>query len=474
VCALVLHSERDETKAALSNPNSDAFGNYMRTIDKQHRRISDRDMPSAVVDADVHARMAEFGVAQVKQLTHVQQRSAEEVVALFVRRWAEGAGDEGDDAAMISAGVHEPSSATMGGINTRWASFGRSVAHHFATVTPTSFMKGVLGLQSKSKGAAAAKKRSRRSAHDDDDDLEPVARAQQLQQSDMEAEASTMSDRRVADLLVALPATPTCLFTVLFHPASFTQTVENLFDLTFLVRKGQAGVAIDDELGIPVVWRVDADEEIEDDELGRPGEAKNFQCIMTLDTTTYKSIVSSFGLDRRTKPWLPDRTNQYKEDARAEIARAKKGAAAGAGSAAAAGSSSAAAAAASGSAGAASRASGSKRSRASAAANFFSPTQPTLDFGGGGGGSGGDDDDDGGASAAAAPPSSKRRRAPATAPAGSDADEAAANLYDEAAEAAAQAAALETDEEHAQHAAAAAAPSRSSSRGSPTRARGTR
>jgi hypothetical protein len=415
--------------------------------------------------------MAEFGVAQVKQLTHVQQRSAEEVVALFVKRWAEGSGDDGDDAAMISAGI-EPSGAA-GGINTRWASFGRSVAHHFATVTPTSFMKGVLGLQSKSKGAAAAKKRSRRAAHDDDDDLEPVARAQQLQQADMEAEASTMSDRRVADLLVALPATPTCLFTVLFHPASFTQTVENLFDLTFLVRKGQAGVAVDDELGIPVVWRVDADEEIEDDELGRPGEAKNFQCIMTLDTTTYKSIVSSFGLDRRSKPWLPDRTNQYKEDARAEIARAKKGAAAGA--AAAAGSASAAAAAASGSAWAASRTSGSKRSRATAAANFFSPTQPTLDFGGGGGGSGADDDDDdGGASAAAAPPSSKRRRAPATAPAGSDADEAAANLYDEAAEAAAQAAAHETDEEHAQHAAAAAAPSRSSSRGSPARARGTR
>lgn len=42
-------------------------------------------------------------------------------------------------------------------------------------------------------------------------------------------------------------------FQFLVDPASFTQTVENIFDFSFLVRKGSASLSVDEEHKLPII-----------------------------------------------------------------------------------------------------------------------------------------------------------------------------------------------------------------------------
>lgn len=282
----------------LLDPKLNVFVRYVDALNKIHNKIGDKDVTASLADADILKRLGGYGVQQARQLTAVRQKSVEEVLRAFCSLYPadpEGAagGADGD-----SAGVN-------------WRAFGRRVSASFATVTPTSFMKGVLGVQSMPK--EKKKRAARRAANDDEDEEEeePAARAGTAARS----EEATMTDRRVTLLWYALPAEATSLFEVMFHPRDFTQTVENLFDLTFLVKKGQAAVELDPELGIPTVRRVEDDSagaagggaaDDADDEL--PSERQNFQCIFKLDMDTYKELVQAFHIDRRPEPFLKDRS----------------------------------------------------------------------------------------------------------------------------------------------------------------------
>ncbi|EGZ06314.1 hypothetical protein PHYSODRAFT_289123 [Phytophthora sojae] len=51
------------------------------------------------------------------------------------------------------------------------------------------------------------------------------------------------------------------LFDVVINPKSFTQTVENLFDTSFLVRNSAAEVGIDEETGMPYIYNHEGEED---------------------------------------------------------------------------------------------------------------------------------------------------------------------------------------------------------------------
>jgi hypothetical protein len=342
-----------KNQAKLSDPMDNAFSFYVDVTEKLNSKIGAKDVTSSLRDADVHTRLAGFGLAQARKLTSIAHMSSQEVKHKLLAQ--HGVRDE--DAAASVEGQERQS------IGLHWHRLGRLVAHKFAAITPTSFMKGVLGLQLAGK---AAKKRSQKKAADEDDD-EPVARASQNHKPG--EEEATMTDGRVTALWEALPIEPTCLFTVLFHPRSFTQTIENLFDLTFLIRKGQAAMTLDSELGTPLVCKIDT--ELQGMDAAAPVEQRTFQTIFKLSMAEYQEILTAFKLKHRP-PWLPDRTQQYERagDGESEGAAPARGRGHGAAAAAAASSSTSIAARRPGS---------SSRSVASSStANFFSPSQPTL------------------------------------------------------------------------------------------------
>ncbi|KAJ8531668.1 hypothetical protein ON010_g14294 [Phytophthora cinnamomi] len=51
------------------------------------------------------------------------------------------------------------------------------------------------------------------------------------------------------------------LFDVVVNPKSFTQTVENLFDTSFLVRNSSAEIGIDEDTGLPYIYNHEGEED---------------------------------------------------------------------------------------------------------------------------------------------------------------------------------------------------------------------
>ena len=47
---------------------------------------------------------------------------------------------------------------------------------------------------------------------------------------------------------------PVCYFRLIIHPTSFSETIENLFHASFLVKEGKAGMRCDPERGTPEIW----------------------------------------------------------------------------------------------------------------------------------------------------------------------------------------------------------------------------
>lgn len=176
------------------------------------------------------------------------------------------------------------------------------------------FRRGLLGIQHQVK-----EKKKRAAKQKDDTDIGPVASAERL--LDTKGEESTMTDKRVQRMWEALPEQFESLFDVMLHPHSFCQSIENIFDLTFLIKKGQAEVRIDEEFQIPVVRKIEMDADAEVAEEGsaaaRDAEKSFFQCIIKLDEAKWAELVDAFDLRRKRggKPWLKDRASRYAADA---------------------------------------------------------------------------------------------------------------------------------------------------------------
>ena len=94
------------------------------------------------------------------------------------------------------------------------------------------------------------------------------------------------------------------LFEAVVDPSSFTQTVENMFALTFLVKDNQAWVKIKDD--IPVV---EAKTQVSSQE-----SREDRQCIVSLNQADFEELSKRFSLNN-TSVLLKHRTGDIYDDA---------------------------------------------------------------------------------------------------------------------------------------------------------------
>ncbi|OWZ03199.1 hypothetical protein PHMEG_00025111, partial [Phytophthora megakarya] len=87
------------------------------------------------------------------------------------------------------------------------------------------------------------------------------------------------------------------LFDMVINPKSFTQTVENLFDTSFLVRNSSAEVGIDEDTGLPYLYNHEGREE---DNL-----PPSSQSIISITPAQWQQIARMTGRD---EPLLGHRT----------------------------------------------------------------------------------------------------------------------------------------------------------------------
>ncbi|CAH0484623.1 unnamed protein product [Peronospora farinosa] len=124
-----------------------------------------------------------------------------------------------------------------------WNALGQAAGACFRSVPESSFLFGLMDTQVVRK----ERKKSRRVQED--------ANAEEAQPT----EYTNKKDRRDAqarrlEILQSTLIQRECrqpLFDMVVDPKSFTQTVENLFDTSFLVRNNSAEIGIDDDTGLP-------------------------------------------------------------------------------------------------------------------------------------------------------------------------------------------------------------------------------
>lgn len=195
-------------QAQAINHRSDVLPNAIKKLEliSGIGRVNKGDIGNLVQDASNFKHIAGLGLKQAQALNTSIRIDVNDFLAKFKQRF------------------NDP---VEGGID--WFQVGSHVIHRFRSIHANSFLKGVIGLQPVQK----QKRKQQRRAVEAEVEVEPE-RAQSLNR---EKAAQSMTDGRVRLLYHHLPRLPTIYFDVIFHPTSFTQTVENIFDLSFLIKK---------------------------------------------------------------------------------------------------------------------------------------------------------------------------------------------------------------------------------------------
>ncbi|GAB9464980.1 hypothetical protein Gpo141_00002401 [Globisporangium polare] len=160
-----------------------------------------------------------------------------------------------------------------------WTTLGSAAGACFRSAPEISFLFGLMDTQVVRK----ERKKARRAKDDDDaQEAKPSEYTSKTDRKDAQA-------RRLEVLQNTMQETrKKHLFDVVVNPTSFTQTVENLFDMSFLVRNGAVEIGIDNS-GLPYLENHEgrAEESI-------PAQA---QSIISITPAQWEEISGVWGID---------------------------------------------------------------------------------------------------------------------------------------------------------------------------------
>lgn len=152
----------------------------------------------------------------------------------------------------------------------------------------------------------------------------PVVRPDALTDADTAGPGANSNNTTKTTIQVAKllqKHSPIDLFSFIINPKSFSQSIENMFSLAFLVKEGRAGL-YENEDGLQIVRHIDPDNptqsipmhlrsqrpiEVSDDPdevMEADGWEERQQGIMTLDVATWEEAIGILELD---KPIIPHR-----------------------------------------------------------------------------------------------------------------------------------------------------------------------
>ena len=98
------------------------------------------------------------------------------------------------------------------------------------------------------------------------------------------------------------------LFKFLTNPKSFTQTVENMFEFSFIVKDGWAGIALDKD-DLPAAYGVQDQDEAK--------KGKDKQAIITFTMKDWEDWKEVYGMEDEEEGMLPHRRDKEYDENRA-------------------------------------------------------------------------------------------------------------------------------------------------------------
>jgi len=137
----------------------------------------------------------------------------------------------------------------------KWLALGEDVSGLFSAVPELGFMFG--SLQQPEKVKKVAERKKRKVAEDDDlqetqyETTDYSQRAPGDPQAKKQEEATNRRLQTLAALMETKKDEHFDLVNLLVNPDKFSETVENFFDLSFLVKDGKANIDIDPDTGLP-------------------------------------------------------------------------------------------------------------------------------------------------------------------------------------------------------------------------------
>ncbi|XP_038070924.1 non-structural maintenance of chromosomes element 4 homolog A-like [Patiria miniata] len=185
-----------------------------------------------------------------------------------------------------------------------WSKLGQAAKACFRRAPAFHFMLG-----SFERGEAPAKTRKQSAARQKEKDTGPAVVPKQVQSmGKSHQEVTTEEVERMLGILHQVTnfdaqeetqeIEPVSLFEFVINPHSFSQTVENIFHLSFLVKDGHAEVALDDDRLPIIIPRTPYIEGQTNERVDRK------QVMMSLDMTQWKEIVDVFEIK---EPLIPMR-----------------------------------------------------------------------------------------------------------------------------------------------------------------------
>ncbi|CAO1638176.1 unnamed protein product [Parajaminaea phylloscopi] len=174
-----------------------------------------------------------------------------------------------------------------------WNRLGEVAARHSRRAPVADHLLGPLSVQQKHQ--EPRKKRVRTELGEER--APDILREGDIQKNENE---TTKLVQKIADILFKHGDGGGCnLFEFAINPHSFSNTVENLFYISFLVRDGKVSIDVDEahpERG-PILYRCEAPAE----EDYRGGLRKR-QIVMELDYATYKELIEAYGIRESVIP----------------------------------------------------------------------------------------------------------------------------------------------------------------------------
>jgi len=244
--------------------------NFQGALDRENQYYKKIAFPSeALIDYQNVRTLSELGVQQAVKLKLDPKFSIRDLINRLVRKFTPESidGADGSDSQVD------------------WYAIGLAASSYLRSVQVTGFMNGSLEVKAREKKKRKPKKKL------EEKSVPKVIQPEQVgSQTDDEKTQNDMRVKALAKTLKTLPETD--FFEFVINPNSFTETVENLFDLSFLVKDGLAKIEFDED-GLP---RIASCGKPNPDDLTEG--LKNAQCVVKFDLSTFQEMVKVNGIHK--------------------------------------------------------------------------------------------------------------------------------------------------------------------------------
>ncbi|CAD6887788.1 unnamed protein product [Tilletia controversa] len=283
----------EDARKEITDQTSESLTSMLKQTDDLFNKVK---APSeGILDARLLGQMVDIGTHMARTLkTNADAFDTDS----FLSRVARVVGGQVRSGARRGADDLDDDEAVLAANEWNWDELGRLAAKHSRRAVSLDFLLGPLQAKPKERKQTERTKKVK-------EKVGVAVRPEELKDTDIQRSENetTVMVRQIANLLEEVGEVH--LFNFVVDPTSFSNTVENLFYVSFLVRDGKVSVDFDDKTNEPMLMRTEPPR----DEDFQQGLTKR-QLVVEFDMKLYKDIIETYDI---TESIIPTRKEAKKE-----------------------------------------------------------------------------------------------------------------------------------------------------------------